>query len=392
MIIRSKFLEHIIQQWKSNFTGTSALALADYFELTHNRVIATLEKLARNGKVNLRKTRLGRIVINHKNGVDEIKMRNLGMVDTVIAFPEKHILEDVFRKEGKDYGIFTNRLHKGDSQIKLYYFRQDVLDKYFRYQNRYNIHDDIVNGNISTKDTYYYSLHESIRDEALLHIRYGKRRLKNGDMAIAIIVHDLSDLSYSEQQYWASYELTDVEFIKGDREFEQFVRMHFGGEFGQYEDPIGNILDTIKHINSITLEIANGNLFRADIGQFSLQYIVVNTTDAYQNAHKELYKLLGSDSLNKNIIIHLLKKRFNVKDAELLENNGRERRPWGLFKLLVQKCDINFDPLQKCFDERVSNAHILGQRDLPNINLTIKFRKDCKEILETLKKIQAHLK
>ena len=117
------------------------------------------------------------------------------MVDTIIAFPERHVLAEVFEKAGKDYGVFTNRLHRGDNQIFLYFFRQDVLDKYLQYLDRYLIDDTIVGGHILTKDSYYFSLPENKRDkETFGHITYGKRRLKEGGIAIAAIAKDLSDL------------------------------------------------------------------------------------------------------------------------------------------------------------------------------------------------------
>ena len=186
MRVRSKLFRYIIERWKSNFTGTSALELADYFNLPHKRVIKILDKLASSGRLHLRETKLGQMKIHIVNGRAVVEDYKGVLVDTLIAFPERHILEGIFRSEGKDYGVFTNRLHMGDSQIKQYYFRQDVLDKYLRYQDRYDVYDTVVIGNISTKNAYYVSLPENERDDVLVSLRYGKRRLKGGNVAIAV--------------------------------------------------------------------------------------------------------------------------------------------------------------------------------------------------------------
>lgn len=392
MRVRSKLFRYIIERWKSNFTGTSALELADYFNLPHKRAIKILDKLASSGRLHLRETQLGQMKIHIVNGKTVVEDYSGVLVDTLMAFPERHILESIFRGEGRDYGVFTNRLHTGDSQIKQYYFRQDVLDRYLRHQDRYNVYDTIVSGHISTKDAYYFSLPEHTRDDVLAILRYGKRRLKGGNTAIAVIVKDLSSLSYQEQQYWASYELTNIEFAEEDREYEQYVRMMFNGEWGEYEDPLEQIYNMVSNLNSITTKTVGGKLYDNIPEDLHSGYIVINTIEVYQSAHKELYKVLGTDSLNKKVIIGLLKRVFDVKEDDLLKQDGEEKGTWELFKTLVgERMNIDFGPLQRCHDARISNAHKIVKKALPDTDMTIKFREDCKEILKTLRGIESCL-
>lgn len=390
----SDTLRRIIDRWKQTFTGITALELADVFKLTHEEVIKGLEVLANANKIYLHRARLGQPTGFHEvktDGEVMIKVpKNWEMVDTFVAFPKRQILEALFAKAGKDYGFFTNRLHKGDSQIKHYYFKQDVLDNYLKYPAHYDIWDDVVCGHILTKDAYYFSLPEDKRDnEAFTQIRYGKRRLKNGSIAIAAIAKDLSDLPYKQQQYWASFEIDNPQFVEEDEEFEKYWRESFEALFLDHEDPLQGIYQTVRNIN----ELIGRKLFRNDSANPYLRYPVINTNSTYKNAHKELFKLFGPDSLDQDVLLDLLKNRLGVKEEKLKGDKQPYKGKWALFKMLVEKNSrASFEPLQRCRDARGEDAHKIIEACLTNIDLTQKFRDDCLEILETFKRLELHLK
>lgn len=398
MRIRNKVLKYVVERWKQSFVGTSALELADSISLTYGEVTRRLEILVSRGTVYLRSARLGQPTefreLKLENGKIIRFPANWEMVDTVIAFPERHVLVEVFKEEGKDYGVFTNRLHRGDSQLSHCFFRQDVLDKYLQYPDRYLISDTIVSGYILTKDAYYFSLPEDKRDkETFAEIRYGKRKLKEGGITIAAIAIDLSGLPYQEQQYWASHEIEEgIEFVQKDPEFEKYYRMMFEGEWVSYEDPLQEIRNVVECINNLIDRSVCGKLFRNTSENPHLRYIVRNTVKAYQDVHKELYKLLGADSLDKNVLQALLKK-LGAKEEELRDQNGKEKKALGLFKLFVINfCNADFAAIKRCFDARVADAHIIETINLPKDDLTWRFRIDCGEILKTLKRIESYLK
>ncbi len=395
---RNSVLKYVVERWKQSFVGTSALELADRFSLTPSEVTRRLEVLVGQGTVYLRSAQLGQADDFRESKADNGQIirfpTHWKMVDTVIAFPERHVLAEVFDQERKDYGVFTNRLHRGDSQLHHYFFRQDVLDKYLQHPDRYLIKDTIVAGCLLTKDAYYFSLPEDKRDtETFAEIRYGKRKLQQGGIAIAAIAKDLSGLPYQEQQYWASYEIqAGTEFAKDDQEFEKYYRANFEAEWVSYEDPLEGIGNAVESINNLTDRIVCGKLFRNTSENPHLRYIVRNTAKAYQDMHKELYKSLGADSLDKSVLQDLLKK-FGASEEELRDQNGKEKKEWGLFKRFVNSfCNADFTPLQRCFDARVADAHKVETIKLPNDDLTRKFRTDCGGILKTLKSIESYLK
>jgi len=390
----SDILRCIIKYWKRDFSGISALALADVFSTPHEEVIRRLRILANGDRIDLRRTRLGQPIRFHEvktgGGVTIKVPADWKMVDTFVAFPKRYVLEEIFAKEGKDYGVFTNRLHKGDSQIKHYYFAQDVLDNYLKYPDRYHILDDVVGGKILTKDDYYFSLPEDKRDnETFAQIRYGKRRLKGETIAIAVIVKDLSDLPYKQQQYWASFEINNPQFVEEDEEFGKYWRESFEASFLDHEDPLQQIYETLRDIN----ELIGQKLFRNDSENPYLRYPVVNTNWAYQNAHKELFKLFSPDSLDKDVLLDLLKNRLVVREEELKDSIQPYKGKWDLFKMLIEKIPgASFGPLRQCRDARVEDAHRVGKARLPNTDLAQEFRGDCLEILETFKHLELYLK
>jgi hypothetical protein len=385
MGIDCEILEYLVEGWKQHFGGTSALVLANAFNLTHEKIIVTIKALADNGLVHFRWAPITQMVIG-MDGKTEVRDE----INTIFAFPARTVLEKTFEEEGKDYGSFTNRLHKGDSPIGNYYFRLDVLDKYLRYPDRYHVNSTIIGGSILCTDAYYLSLPEDRREqETVAQIRYGKRKLKSGSIAIAALAKDLSDLPMQEQSYWESYECkTEPDFAEDDYEFEQYKRQMFGGQWGDYEDPIQGIRDSVDRINCLTEKLVGAKLFKNISENPYLQYLVINNNGAYQNAHRELYKLLGADSLDKKVLIGLL-ERVGAKGKEPVKKNGKK---WVLFNTLVMKFpDTDFKSFQICFDARVKDAHKIGTRNLSDTDLVQEFRKDCEEILVSLKKLESNL-
>lgn len=100
-------VDYIIKCWKGEFVGVSALSLTEVFSLPHEEIVALLEGMRFKNLVHLRKAHLSLLTIslekaNRSRGIsDEYKE-----VETVIAFPNRSILEKVFESNGIDYGIY----------------------------------------------------------------------------------------------------------------------------------------------------------------------------------------------------------------------------------------------------------------------------------------------
>jgi len=384
-------LVYIVEKWKESFAGISALEIAEEFNIHHDEVIKKLNVLKQSGLVSLNETQLSQPSSYKKIEVNkEFSIRipeNYEMVDTVIVFPSKHILEKVFSEDGKDYGVFANRLHKGDSQIKHYFFKEEVLDKYLKYKDRYHLEDSVTGGFIASRDSYYFSLPHDIRDdETVGQIRYGKFKVKGGTSGIGVIVKDLDYLSYNEQLYWASFEIPAPEFAKENNDWQGYIRANFYGDWNvSHYDPISALKETLEKINNQF----NLHLFNKTENP-NLYLPVVNTLNVYLGAHKELFKLISPDNLNGNILKGWLES-LGVHNKDFFYSNdgamGREKGKWTLLKLLAEKKCIEFKKFEKIHTERQRDAHHINEQSLPKSNYPELFKRELEDLITELRKL-----
>src|SRR3990172_4231344 len=182
-------------------------------------------------------------------------------------------------------------------------------------------------GWVATEDAYYFALPEHARDdETVGSIKYGKRQLTGGGVAVAAILKDLAALPHKEQLYWRSFELDQPVLAPDDPTFEKFVRQEFDAEDVDHQDPIQMIYSSVERINSLFTPEA---LFLVTIPNPYLQYPVLNTNRAYNDAHKELCKVLGLDrsrKLNGHLLERVLAKVGQPERAHKREGT------WSMFK------------------------------------------------------------
>jgi len=288
-------------------------------------------------------------------------------------------------------GPFRDRLESGHHPYGLAFFDAQVLAKYRDQQERYDFDDDAVSGWVATKDEYYFSLPEDTRDdETLAQVRYGQRQLATGGPAIGAVLRDLADLPYKEQLYWRSHELDQPVFAEDDPSFHKFLRQNYGGEFVDHQDPIDMIYDTIQGIN---LLFAPEAVFQVDIPNPYLQYPVINSRRAYNDAHKELCKVIGLDwheKLSASVLERLLTQLGQPMPIHKREGS------WSKFKRLVaallpEQHDDVLSPLENCRTARQQASHVVEQPQLTTTDLRERFKTDCAEVADSLALIHAAL-
>jgi hypothetical protein len=229
-------------------------------------------------------------------------------VITHVFFPSKAILTDYYEKKirtNKDIGEYKVRLHKGGHQLELIYFEINVLDKYFNKQDIYEIKDNITGGNISNNSTY---LSKFTYDKQLklpyVYIRYGKRKLSNGNYCVSAMLKDLSELSLKEQIYWNSFEIENEFFSKIDEGFYRFVQKNFMGEWINNNDPIENLIYTIEKFN---IAFKPCHVFKKTENQY-LKYPINNTNKDFADSCSELFKLIDNGNIHSDNLKTILKK------------------------------------------------------------------------------------
>lgn len=396
--MKEKILSIAVQHWKEEFAGISALDIAEKLCISHQEALRYIYILRDEGKgtlnENVKLYQISFIVDKKDYSVIEEKR---GEVVTAVFFPSKEILKRQFKIENKDYGAFLNRLHQGDSQLVHYYFGLEVLNKYLSHPEQYDIRDDVIGGHILTKDEYYSSLPEDTRDaNSFAQIRYGKRKLVDGSVVIAVILRDLSRLPLKEQKYWEAYEIDNPNFSTSDSDFEKYIRQNFEAKFIDHGDPLSGILERIKSINGLCSALYNGKLFRNEESDF-LTYPFINTEKAYNDAHKELYKLIGPDSLNKELIKHILLESLGKEDDDLIHKESqREKGTIKLFQMIFENLDIQGqESIKNAWDivgtARRESAHEIAQPILSQKDFVKQFRDDCTDLLRAFTIVEKEL-
>lgn len=379
MTLEEKIIEYSVKHWNRHFTGISASELANKLNSQHTTVLKALQKIKENGKGTLRENvELGSVSfkINDKGFAKRTRIRK---ITTSIFFPGKELLKQSFDKNLitlHNNGEYKNRLHKGHSQIELFYFNIAVLKKYFDHQEKYTIEDSVVGGSAKINSTYSHNwTDEQIENDYFGRLRYGKRKLSNGEYCVSVILWDLAELPKSEQNHWQSNEIIYPKFSQNDKDFYKFYLQTFEGEWVEHDDPIYNIKKIIAGINTLF----NGKLFFKTTDNPYLNYPVSNTEKNYVDSCKELYKLIDESSINKNLLLELLKKAKTFQPSFAFDDSGKELSIISIFKnfidiLVPQDKDEIKNIWKKIRDDRVSSSHKITKPSLSNINYIDSFR------------------
>ena len=321
----SKLAEDVLSStvtvWFRKFAGTSAIDVARDLSLDHALVMQTLEELATMGHGSMnRNVQLYQVSFDPENVAAGFKHEP---VVTHIFFPSKQALREAFYSSDlprKRLPEYTTRLHLGDHQIGLVYFDEEVLARYLDHPELYEINDSLAGGNISSLS--------STPDDRYLYVRYGKCRLKSGNIAVTAIYKDLSDMGKSEQRYWHSYELDPPDIDTSDSHFQNFLARTYEGELVDFEDPISRLREAVGTVNN-ALELRT--LF-TKIKNVHLRLPVEQTYKSYCDAASELYKIVGPDNISQTVLKELLTKDFAVPLDAL--KHIESKRPLSTLQLL----------------------------------------------------------
>ena len=192
---RDAVMSIAIRHWKTNFAGISSLDVSREIGVPHDSVLEAFDELEQAGLAALnRDVRAVSISFSVVTGVSAEEPQD---VVHSILFPSKEVLTEVFERDRIDYGPYLSELHQGEKLVALRYFKVEVLRKYSDEQQKYHFEDSEMDGWIATKDAYYFTLPEHARDdETVGSIKYGKRQLTGGGVAVAAILKDLAALPH----------------------------------------------------------------------------------------------------------------------------------------------------------------------------------------------------
>ena len=153
--MKRKILECAVDHWHKNFTGVSALSIAEQLDLEHSDVLTAFSELEDEGCARIRED-----VTLYSVSLDLSSDESISTEDfdsepknTAIIFPSREVLEENFYSSGltrEDLPEYTTRLYKGGSQIEIVYFEVEVLKKYLQHPEKYDIDDSVSGGDAPT--------------------------------------------------------------------------------------------------------------------------------------------------------------------------------------------------------------------------------------------------
>lgn len=380
-------LDYAIEHWHREFTGISGISISRQLNIPHSEVLRVFNNLESQG---YGKQRDGVKLYPLEFNPDSKEFGDTREILTSIFFPARKILEEYINNHMRSIEIpeYKLRLHKGDSQIKFYYFNQEVLQKYINHPEVYEVANSVIGGNIHQRYDYLKTLDEEEINRVMFPgIRFGKRKLEDGSVAITVIVHDLSELPKQEQKYWNSFEIENPEFCEDDPDFERFFRRDFGGEFIDDEDPLSYLLDAIAKINEL---FDPENLFTVIENPY-LGYPTINTEKSISDCCSELWKIIGSDSLNGNLLEKILKEKFGFQEEDFYHKDSkRKKSKLILLSNICQFLDLNdlIQAINDIKDFRISADHKIIIPEFGEINYFEIYRGLVKNIMDNLVKLR----
>lgn len=194
-----------------------------------------------------------------------------------------------------EQGKYSYELKKERNNVKLVYFERAVLDRY-RNDPRFKVVEYAVSGHLSIKDEYY--LDESVPESEKIGIQsFVKGYKPNGTEVVGTLLIYLSQMSLEHQNYWASYEVTEVCKMDADSFQQEFM-----AEFTDRVSPFDAILEELKEINHLCDLMREPHLFKnvfdiEDIDGFG--WITKPTMREFSHLVHILDKLF-SENLNKD--------------------------------------------------------------------------------------------
>ena len=366
-----KVLEHAVKHWTSHKTGTDSKRIAQEIRASHAAVKQAMLNLEAAGLATLNKDAPLNMVSFGAGGM------KFTPVVCHIIFPSQAVLTDNFYKSDlvrQNLPIYEERVMKGSHTYSFAYFNEEVLRKYLTRPDLYDVSDTVSGGHVRYEG----------EDEALyVEIRHGRRKLENGRSAITVFVTDLLKMNEAEQRYWHGHEISAPTFADEDKGFSDFLDVNLEGKWISYKDPVSEAVAAIQ----LTNERLEAEIFRNTSNDL-LHAPVENTEKAYCDSCSELFKLIGNDSLNKDILEAYLVENFGAKKGEFIHKESQ--RPLSglqLLSLLQEKAGTGnqaVKAIKSIGDDRIKAAHALTFKGDPNKIYIDMFRDKCVTLTEAL--------
>jgi hypothetical protein len=396
--MEKRILNNAIKHWNKEFTGVSALTIAEKLKITNAQAMTLMESLYKKGDGTLNaNVTLYHIKINFDKKTKAPKVAETDPIETHIFFPSKSILKQHYERNLLKYfkdGEYKNKLRTGYSQIALIYFDIKVLSKYLDNKEYYDLNDNVTGGVVRINYDVITTMTQKVYDEiGFDKVWYGKRQLENGETAICAILIDLSKLPIKEQSYWHGFEIDNPVFTEFDPDFLKFVARAYDGEWVESNDPIENIYTEIGVINKLLcFPIFN------EISNPYLKYPTNNSFKDFADANSELYKIIGPNTLNTENLKKIYLKSFGGSSQDFIHKESkRELSSFQILQLILTKLDSQIaDSFKQHWTEikdyRIEGDHKITFPKKNDENYINKFRFICEKTFNILASISKSIR
>lgn len=194
------------------------------------------------------------------------------------------------------------------------FFEADVLNLYTSHPNRYELDTDYFEGELKTKEAYFYKLESSNRlNECINKIRFGYHKKIDGTLCIGVFLRDLKEAPEEEQKKWVPFLVDKSLLVQEDKRFKMWHDRYIKGSFNVESGPRKRLSYIIKKINACCKTLVELPLYTA-VPDNSIIYPIPQNTYAYEDAHQRLYRFLVN-SLSKKCLLELA----NLRNKTILE-------------------------------------------------------------------------
>lgn len=269
---------------------------------------------------------------------------------------------------------------EGYESIKhcLGYFDPQILEIYKSEPNKYEILFDEFEGELRTKESYFYELERNGSTDNYIYVRFGRITLQDGEPSLIVWLPNLRERSSYHLKRWLGCWNKDPKILLSDQNFIKWYTHNIEALVVK-NGPLYEFKEAVKNINQFTNKSIGKSVYQHE-PDLSIPYPNTENTHKYQDSHQDLYRYL-LDGLNKSCIEDIaLKLNINIQPGNKTTLNA-------LLKIFPQLESSKFkDAMDKVSEQRRLASHKV-RKPAEKFNAFEQFRSDLIECNEGLKEL-----
>jgi hypothetical protein len=104
------------------------------------------------------------------------------------------------------------------ARLRWRYFNPEVLDRYSRQPDRYEVINGPFDGSVRTRYEYTRRLPAQVQAEEKVALRFDKRQSRSGAQLLVPFLPDFQRIPASHRSYWESFEVRNPDLVPLDED------------------------------------------------------------------------------------------------------------------------------------------------------------------------------